>query len=383
MTTRPRVPWQAKYVALALIWGSSFLLMKVGLAALHPVQVSTLRILAGAAALLLLVRMTRTRLPREPRVWGHLAFCSLFLTVLPFTGFVVGETRVSSALAGIGNAATPIAAVLFGLLLLPAERLTRGRLLAVLAGFGGVVVIAEPWDLAGRPDPVGFAVILLAASCYGLGWTWNRRFLAGADLGGLSQPAALLLCGAVLVLPLWFGWWLLDRDRFPAPWSLAPGAAVAAYPVWLALLCVLALGVVGTGVAYVLQYDVVRGAGAIVSTTVTYLIPVVSVVLGVLVLGERLGLAQLAGFAVVLSAAVVVGRPSRRVPRRGSRRPAPRPFTEDGGEHRHPTDGEEPAHRRGEVAGGQPQVQCGGQRGGAEDDEGVPAGRPPAPQPSC
>ncbi|MGL5909816.1 MAG: DMT family transporter, partial [Phycicoccus sp.] len=271
MTRRPRVPWQVKYLALALIWGSSFLLMKVGLSALHPIQISTLRILAGAAVLVVLLRMAGARLPRERRVWGHLAFCSLFLTVLPFTGFVVGETRVSSALAGIGNAATPIVAVLVGLVLLPAERLTGARLFAVVAGFLGVVVIAEPWNLQGRPDPLGFAVILAAASCYGIGWIWNRRFLADADLGGLSQPTALLVCGAVLVLPVWVGWWWLDRDRFATPWSLAPDASVAEYPVWLALACTVLLGVVGTGLAYMVQYDVARAAGAIVSTTVTYL----------------------------------------------------------------------------------------------------------------
>ncbi|MGL5929178.1 MAG: DMT family transporter [Dermatophilaceae bacterium] len=318
MTRRPRVPWQAKYLALALIWGSSFLLMKVGLAALHPIQISTLRILAGAAVLVVLLRMTGARLPRQRRVWGHLAFCSLFLTVLPFTGFVVGETRVSSALAGIGNAATPIVAVLVGLVLLPSERLTGARLSAVVAGFVGVVVIAEPWNLEGRPDPLGFAVILAAASCYGVGWIWNRRFLADADLGGLSQPAALLVCGAVLVLPVWLGWWWLDRDRFDAPWSLAPDASMAEHPVWLALACTVVLGVLGTGLAYMFQYDVARGAGAIVSTTVTYLIPVVSVLLGVLVLGERLGAAQLAGFAVVLSAAVVINRRPRVRPLAGA-----------------------------------------------------------------
>ncbi|MGL4744292.1 MAG: DMT family transporter, partial [Dermatophilaceae bacterium] len=314
MTTRPRLPWQAKYLALALIWGSSFLLMKVGLAALHPVQISTLRIVAGAAVLLMLLRMTGAHLPRRRRVWAHLAFCSVFLTVLPFTGFAVGETRVSSALAGIGNAATPIVAVLVGLVLLPADRLTGTRLAAVVAGFAGVVVIAEPWNITGRPDPVGFAVILAAASCYGVGWVWNRRYLADADLGGLSQPAALLVCGAVLVLPVWLGWWWSSRERVAAPWSLAPGAASAEHPVWLAVACTVVLGVVGTGVAYLFQYDVARGAGAIVSTTVTYLIPVVSVLLGVLLLGERLGPAQLVGFGVVLSAAVVVGRRPRARP---------------------------------------------------------------------
>ena len=158
MTRSSTIPWQAKYVALAVIWGSSFLLMKVALSALAPLQISAFRIYSGALVLLILLKVTHAKLPRDARTWGHLAFSSAFLTVLPFIGFVVGETRVSSALAGIGNAFTPISAVIFGLLLLPQDRLTGRRLLAVMAGFVGVVVIAEPWSSTSGPDLVGLAV---------------------------------------------------------------------------------------------------------------------------------------------------------------------------------------------------------------------------------
>jgi drug/metabolite transporter (DMT)-like permease len=312
MTTDQRVPWQAKFLALALIWGSSFLFMKVALAALHPVQIAAARIFEAAAILLVLLRMTGSTLPRRARIWGHLAVSSLFLTALPFLGFVIGETRVSSAIAGIGNATTPIAAVLFAMVLLPAERLTGAKLAAVLVGFLGVVIIAEPWNAAGRPDPLGFLIVVLSGACYGLGWTYNRRYLADADLGGLSQPTALLLCGAALMVPITLGWWLLNRQTVATPWTLVPHEAHDHYPVWLALSCVALLGFVGTGIASVLQYDVVRAAGAVASTTVTYLIPVVSVVLGVFVLGEHLGPAQLAGFAVVLACAVVINTKPRK-----------------------------------------------------------------------
>lgn len=307
-----RVPWQVKFVALALIWGSSFLLMKVGLDDLHPVQIVTMRILLAALTLVLLLRVTRGRLPRGRRVWGHVLVSSLFLTVLPFTGFVTGEMYVSSALAGIGNATTPIATVLCALAILPSEHLTGRKVIAVALGFVGVVIIAEPWNVTGRPDPLGFLLVVLAASSYGLGWTYNRRTLAGSDLGGLAQPTALLLSGTVLIIPIALAWWLLSPADRPAPWSLAAQAGAAdAYPLWLSVGAIVVLGVVGTGVAYVFQYDVVRAAGTVVGSTVTYLIPVVSVVLGVLVLGERLGAAQLLGFAIVLAAAVLASRAPR------------------------------------------------------------------------
>jgi drug/metabolite transporter (DMT)-like permease len=306
--SRTPVPWQLKFLALALIWGSSFLLMKLGLHALAPVQIAFVRIVAGALVLLLLLRVTGGRLPHESRTWRHLLFSSVFLTVLPFTGFALGETRVSSALAGIGNATTPIAAVLFGLALLPSDRLTRRKLIAVVIGFLGVVTIMQPWESAGRPDALGFGIVVLSGMSYGLGWTYLRRTLADADLGGLSQPTALLLCGAVLMVPVTFAWWLTQRGSMPAPWTLHAGPGWAAYGP---LLAILVLGVVGTGLAYMLQFDVVRGAGVTVSATVTYLIPVVSVALGVLVLGEHLAWPQLVGAVIVVGSALVVGLPAR------------------------------------------------------------------------
>jgi drug/metabolite transporter (DMT)-like permease len=308
MTRTARLPWQLKFVTLALVWGSSFLLMKYGLRALDAVQIAGLRILCGAAILLVLLRVTGGRLPTGRRTWGHLFVAAVFLTALPFTLFALGETRVSSALAGIGNSITPVSMVVFGLILLPTERLTRTKLLAVALGFVGVLIISEPWNSLGRPDPAGFAMVVAGGACYGLGWPYIRRTLAHADLGGLSQPAALLLCGAVQIVVVELTWWLLRRPDVRLPWALH--APAGSRDAWLALGATLVLGVVGTGIAYMLQFDVVRDAGTVVSSTVTYLIPVVSVVLGVLVLGEHIGPFQLLGFVLVLGAALLVGRPA-------------------------------------------------------------------------
>ena len=110
MTAPARVvPWQARFLLLALIWGSSFLLMKFGLRGFTPVQIAALRIFSGAATVLVLLRLTGGRLPRGVRTWAHLGVGGIFLTALPFTFFALSETRVSSALAGIGNSFTSIA----------------------------------------------------------------------------------------------------------------------------------------------------------------------------------------------------------------------------------------------------------------------------------
>jgi drug/metabolite transporter (DMT)-like permease len=307
-----RVAWQLKFTALALIWGSSFLLMKVGLRSLAPLQISGLRILSGAVVLMLLLTASGGRLPRERRLWGHLMVTGFFLGSLPFSLFALGEERISSALAGIGNSITPIATVMFSLLLLPVDKIAPRKIVGVLIGFVGVLVIMQPWRSAGRPDLLGFGMTLVAGMSYGLGWIYTRRFLGRADFGGLTLPAAQMLTSAAQMLVALTIWWLTQRAHLSlaGPWSVH--ANTSGGSVLLSLLAVLALGVVGTGIAMSFQYDVVRAAGPTVGASVTYLIPVVSVALGVLVLGERLQWPQFAGAAVVLGAAVLIGRSGKR-----------------------------------------------------------------------
>ena len=307
-----RVPWQVKFIALAFIWGSSFLLMKIGLRSLAPLQISGLRIFSGAAVLLLLLVVTRGRLPRDRRIWGHLMVTGFFLGALPFSLFALGEERVSSALAGIGNSTTPIATVVFSLLLLRADKIGTRKIVGVLIGFVGVLVIMQPWQSQGRPDLRGFGMTLVAGMSYGLGWTYTKRFLGKTDLGGLTLPTAQMLASAGQMLVAVLIWWLTQRSHLSlaAPWSVNANA-VGGSVLW-PLLAVLALGFVGTGIAMSFQYDVVRAAGPTVGASVTYLIPVVSVALGVLVLHEVLQWPQFAGAAVVLGAALLIGRSKRR-----------------------------------------------------------------------
>jgi len=307
-----RVAWQLKFTALALIWGSSFLLMKVGLRSLAPLQISGLRILSGAVVLLLLLTASGGRLPRDRRLWGHLMVTGFFLGSLPFSLFALGEQRISSALAGIGNSITPIATVVFSLLLLPVVKIAPRKIVGVLIGFVGVLVIMQPWASLGRPDLLGFGMTLVAGMSYGLGWIYTRRFLGRADFGGLTLPAAQMLTSASQMLVALIIWWLTARSHLSlaAPWSVH--ANTSGGSVLMPLVAVLALGVFGTGIAMSFQYDVVRAAGPTVGSSVTYLIPVVSVALGVLVLGERLQWPQFVGAAVVLGAAVLIGRSGRR-----------------------------------------------------------------------
>jgi drug/metabolite transporter (DMT)-like permease len=282
--------------------------MKLGLRWFSPIQIATARIVLGAITVVLLLHLVGGRLPRSWHVWRHLVVVAVFLASVPFVLFPLGEERVSSALAGIGNATTPIATVLATMAMLPADRLPLRKLAAIGVGFLGVVVIAQPWQSAGQPDVLGFGLTLVAGASYGIGWTWVRKYLSKADLGGLQLPAALLVVASGQMLVVLVVWWALHRSSHPLPWS----PAVDATGDWAApVLSLLALGILGTGLAYLLQFDVVRSVGQQVGSLVTYLIPVVSVVLGYALLDERLGLWQVVGAALVLAAAVVVTRPDR------------------------------------------------------------------------
>ncbi|MBL0005432.1 MAG: DMT family transporter [Actinomycetales bacterium] len=183
--------------------------MKVGLEAMTPIQIATMRVLTGMVVVLALLAMTGGRLPTTWRVWRHMIVIGFFLSAFPFTLFAISETRVSSALAGIGNSTTPIATVLATMVLIPNARTSTRKIVAVLIGFVGVILIAQPWTVAERPDLLGFAMAVVGGASYGVGWTYYHRFLSGADLGGLSQPAAVLVVGAGSLVPASLVvWWL-------------------------------------------------------------------------------------------------------------------------------------------------------------------------------
>jgi drug/metabolite transporter (DMT)-like permease len=129
---------------LALIWGSSFLFIKVGLEGLAPEQVVVGRVGVGALILVVVATLRGLRLPVSPGLWGHLAVVAIVGNLVPFSLFAWGETHIDSSLAGILNAATPLFTLLMALALLPGEIVTRPRVLGLFIGFAGVVIIVGP-----------------------------------------------------------------------------------------------------------------------------------------------------------------------------------------------------------------------------------------------
>jgi len=276
------------FLALSLIWGASFLFIKVGLQGLSPAQVVLGRILLGAVTLAVIMAVTRRTWPREPRVWGHMIVVGTFFCAVPFTLFAWAEQSLPSSLASIYNAATPIMTLLLTPLLLRSERLDRARILGLVVGVAGVVVLSGPWQLLGAGDPRATLPAQLAClgatMSYGFAGLYLRRFVSGLPYDSVTLSAVQLAMASVVVLLL-------------APFD-ARGPVSLTAPV---VLGILALGVAGTGVAYIWYTRVLRDWGPVRASTITYLAPVLGVLLGVLVLGESIHWYEPVGGAIVVA----------------------------------------------------------------------------------
>jgi drug/metabolite transporter (DMT)-like permease len=265
---------------LALLWGSGFLWIKVALNhGLSPVQITVARCVLGAAVLVGLAVAAGQRLPREVATWRRLAVAALLCNALPFALFAVGERTVDSGLAGVLNATTPLWTLLIGLGT-GVERAGAARVAGLLLGFGGVLLIFAPWQAHAS---WGALALLVAAASYGAGFVYMGRSLTGRGTAPVALSAAQLVAAT--------GWSTL---ALPAAGPLDTDATGVA--------AVVVLGVFGTGVTFYLSYRLIADEGPTSAATVGYLLPVVSVVLGAVVLDERLGARVLAGMAVVLLA---------------------------------------------------------------------------------
>jgi drug/metabolite transporter (DMT)-like permease len=304
--SQPSLPWPARFGLLALFWGSTFLFIKIGDERLAPLQVSLGRLLIGTTTLLVILAVRGERLPAGGLLWAQLAIAGLLLNVAPFTLFAYGERHVSSLLAGIWNATVPLFTLPIAIAWIADEHASTRRLLGLAIGFGGVLIVLGAWRGLGGASLAGNLLCLGAAAAYGLGFPYTRRYLAQRPEGPLSLASAQLICATVeiAILTLLF--------------THAPRGLGAKH-----VLSLLALGVFGTGLTFVLNYSLIRDVGATVTSTVAYVMPIVSTLLGIVALGEPLRWYEPVGAAIIVVGAALAQareRPDRAAPVLSARR---------------------------------------------------------------
>ncbi|ALV38962.1 DMT family transporter [Streptomyces sp. CdTB01] len=285
---RPALDWRLRFGALSLIWGFSFLLIKVGTDGYAPFQVTLGRLVFGTVVLALAMAVKRARLPRGLRTWGHLAVAALLLNALPFSLFAYSELTIPSTLAGICNATSPLWGMALSLVALSEDRPSRVRVAGLGIGFLGVLTVLGAWQGFHGLDGRGTAMALLASLSYPVGWIYVRRTLAGSGYSHLSLTGAQLLMATAqlaVVTPLF---------------TTVPGR-IAVVP----LLAVAALGALGTGLAVLIQYGLVAEVGPTTAQMVTYFIPVIATGAGVAILGESLRWSTPVGAVIVLAGAAL------------------------------------------------------------------------------
>ena len=279
---------------LSLLWGGSFFFLHLALESLPPFTIVLGRV--GFASLLLYgyIRLKRQSLPTGRTVWASFFIVAFFANALPFVMFAYAQQSISSGLASILNAATPLWGVIVAHFFTADERATPGKIAGVALGIAGVIVMTGSDALAGLGNNIlGQAACLVATLAYALAGVYSRRFKA-MGITPLAVSTGQLAAAALLVLPF--------ALVFERPWTLAMPSASA---IW----AMVGLVTLSTTFAYVLFFRLIETAGASNTLLVTFLIPVTAILLGVFVLGEVLLPKHFAGMALIaLGLAAIDGR---------------------------------------------------------------------------
>ncbi len=274
----------ALFLSVSLIWGSSFLLMDIGLDAFAPGVITWLRVALGAAVLNLSPR-ARVKIATADRL--RLVVLSFVWVAIPFTLFPLAQQHIDSAVAGMLNGAMPLFAGTVAALML--RRLPRRPQLAgLVVGFAGVVAISLPTVGEGSSEALGVALVLVATLCYG--FAVNIAAPVQQRYGSMPLMAKMLALAAVWTAPFA----LVDLGESDFAWGPFVAIAIA--------------GVVGTGIAFVIMATLVGRVGSTRASFITYLIPVVALALGVVFRGDRVTSLALVGVALVIVGAILASR---------------------------------------------------------------------------
>ena len=280
----PLKTWLPSWIFLSFVWGLSFLFIKFALNGLSSLQVAFGRVALGAITVLIILLFLKQELPKTKIAWIRANIAGFFQHTAPFALIAFGETHVSSVLAGIGNAATPLWTALFAIMFIPAEKITKNEYFGILIGFAGVLILLGIWEgSSAESDLIGLIAVLIATACYGAAVIYTRAKVTILNLSPSSFIAAQLSSSAIqlLILCLIFSPRVEEFNN-------------------LNLLSILFLGIFSTGFAFPLVYKILRDVGSLAAATITYATPIVSTIAGFFILKESLHWYQPIGALLIL-----------------------------------------------------------------------------------
>lgn len=285
----PTNKWLALWLTLTTIWGFSFFFIKVASSFLDQYEQTFARMAFGALALIAIVIGTRRKFILRGPAIKHLALITVMAQVIPFTIFAWAIHHISSVAAGLLNSTMPLWTATLAVLMLPEERLNPFRVGGLSLGFLGLLVLLGVWNVNFQANWLAYIACAFCTAGYAFSAIWTRKHVTPLSLDPISAVATQLTIGATIC----------------AVFAIASPHEITSWPI-TGILSIAALGILGTGVALVIGFVIVRRAGAIAMSTVTYSIPVVSTLAGVVLLKEKLHWYEPVGALIVLVGIAIV-----------------------------------------------------------------------------
>lgn len=289
--TTPTKSHTALFLTVSVLFGGNYMWAHFALQSFSALEVAWGRTVLAAATLAVVVLVTKDHYPRGKEIWIKLNVAALLFNTVSFVGMATAVSRITTVQVSIWNALVPLVTLGFVLVFIPEENPTWRRITGLSMGFLGAIFIAHPWSGLGDFDALGTGAIMIGTTSYAAGLVYARRNFANVSDTPTSIAAGQMLCASIhftLILP-WFVTITTDAST-------------------ISIASMLILGIVGTGITYIMIQTLIKQSGAGVASDTTYVILFVAIVLGIVVLGEELNVWQIIGSGLILIGLVIINR---------------------------------------------------------------------------
>lgn len=287
----------AAFAFLGIIWGTNFIFMRQASEWISPVQIVFLRVLCGFVPIAVMAWMQKAVRREHLKYTGHFLVMALLATVIYYWAFASGTSLLLSGVSGVLSGAIPLFSFIVAAIFLRQEKITLVRLCGLMLGFAGVILIAKPWQVSGDSISLaGVGYMIMGSLSVGISFVYAKKFLADKQIAPLALTTYQI--GLALLI-------LACITPFTGITAIAQDSTAS-------LGLIIGLGLLGTGVAYLTYYYLILNLGAVVASSVTYIPPVVALIVGFLAANEQLGVTEILSMVLIMSGVFLLQRPSRR-----------------------------------------------------------------------